>query len=62
MQGEVPNLLSRLQRDMGLGILIITHNLNVELHVADRMAIMHLGRFVEQGASQQAFNCHFPMG
>ncbi len=41
---------------MGLGILIITHNLNVVRHVADRMAIMYLGRFVEQGDSQQIFS------
>jgi len=56
IQGEVLNLLSRLQRDMGLGILIITHNLNVVRHVADRMAIMYLGRFVEQGDSQRVFS------
>jgi len=56
IQGEVLNLLSRLQQDMGLGILIITHNLNVVRHVADRMAIMYLGRFVEQGDSQQVFS------
>jgi oligopeptide/dipeptide ABC transporter ATP-binding protein len=56
IQGEVLNLLSRLQREMGLGILIITHNLNVVRHVADQMAIMYLGRFVEQGESQQLFS------
>jgi oligopeptide/dipeptide ABC transporter ATP-binding protein len=55
IQGEVLNLLSRLQAEMGLAILIITHNLNVVRHVADRMAIMYLGRFVEQGDSEQIF-------
>ena len=49
VQGEVLNLLSRLQQEMGLGILMITHNLNVVRHVADQMAIMYLGRFIEQG-------------
>ena len=56
IQGDVLNLLTRLQRDMGLGILIITHNLNVVRHVADQMAIMYLGRFIEQGESQQVFS------
>jgi len=56
VQGEVLNLLSRLQQEMGLGILIITHNLNVVRHVADQMAIMYLGRFIEQGDSQQIFS------
>jgi len=56
IQGEVLNLLSRLQQEMGLGILMITHNLNVVRHVADQMAIMYLGRFIEQGNSQQIFS------
>lgn len=56
IQGEILNLLSRLQRDMGLGLLIITHNLNVVRHVADHMSIMYLGRFVEQGNAQQVFS------
>lgn len=56
IQGEVLNLLSRLQRDMVLGILVITHNLNVVRHVADRMAIMYLGRIVEQGGAQEVFD------
>lgn len=55
IQGEVLNLLCRLQQEMGLGIMIITHNLNVVRHIADQMAIMYLGRFVEQGDSQQLF-------
>ena len=56
IQGEVLNLLSSLQQRMGLGIMIITHNLNIVRHVAGEMAIMYLGRFVEQGDSQQIFD------
>ena len=56
IQGEVLNLLSGLQQEMGLGIMIITHNLNIVRHVADQMAIMYLGRFIEQGDSQQIFS------
>ena len=50
IQGEVLNLLSYLQNEFGLGIMIITHNLNIVRHVAEQMAIMYLGRFVEQGS------------
>jgi oligopeptide/dipeptide ABC transporter ATP-binding protein len=53
IQGDVLNLLSDLQKQMGLGIMIITHNLNIVRHISNRMAIMYLGRFVEQGISEQ---------
>ncbi len=56
IQGEVLNLLTDLQQEMGLGIMIITHNLNIVRHVADQMAIMYLGRFLEQGLSGLVFN------
>lgn len=56
VQGEILNLLSHLQQEMGLGILFITHNLNVVRHVADKMAIMYLGRFIERGDSQEIFS------
>ncbi len=55
IQGEILNLLSDLQQEMGLGIMVITHNLNIVRHVADRMAIMYLGRFLEQGRSERVF-------
>jgi len=55
IQGEVLNLLSDLQQELGLGILIITHNLNIVRHVAKQMAIMYLGRFLEQGLSELVF-------
>ena len=52
IQGEVLNLLSDLQQELGLGLMIITHNLNIVRHVAKQMAIMYLGRFLEQGLSE----------
>ncbi len=55
IQGEVLNLLSELQQELGLGIMIITHNLNIVRHVAEQMAIMYLGRFLEQGLSELIF-------
>lgn len=56
VQGEVLNLLARLQDQLGIAILIITHNLNVVRHITDRMAIMYLGRFVEQGETDAIFH------
>ncbi|RUW30878.1 ABC transporter ATP-binding protein, partial [Mesorhizobium sp. M2A.F.Ca.ET.015.02.1.1] len=55
VQGEVLNLLARLQAELGMAILIITHNLNVVRHMTDRMAIMYLGRFIEVGSTEHIF-------
>ena len=49
------NLLNELRERLGLSMLIITHNLNIVRHVADRMAIMYLGRFVEEGETSAIF-------
>jgi oligopeptide/dipeptide ABC transporter ATP-binding protein len=55
VQGEVLNLMTRLQRDLGLTYLIITHNLAVVRHVSDETAIMYMGRFVEHGPTKEIF-------
>ncbi|MER8570271.1 ABC transporter ATP-binding protein [Mesorhizobium sp. M0924] len=55
VQGEVLNLMTRLQREFGLSYLIITHNLAVVRHVSDEMAVMYMGRFVEQGTTREIF-------
>lgn len=55
VQGEVLNLLNELRERLGLAMVIITHNLHVVRHVADRMAVMYLGRFVETGETEAVF-------
>jgi oligopeptide/dipeptide ABC transporter ATP-binding protein len=55
VQGEVLNLLNDLRERLGLAMIIITHNLHVVHHVADRMAVMYLGRFVETGPCEAIF-------
>ena len=49
VQGQILNLLGRLQRERGVAFLLITHNIGVVEHLADRVAVMYLGRIVEQG-------------
>ncbi len=55
VQAEVLNLLADLRRDMGLAYLIITHNLALVRHVADRIAVLYLGRVVEEGPTAEVF-------
>lgn len=55
VQAEVLNLMSDLRRDMGLAYLIITHNLALVRHVADRVIVLYLGRVVEEGPTARVF-------
>ena len=55
VQAQVLQLLKELQRDLGLAMLFITHDLSVLVEVCDRLAIMYSGRIVEEGPSQQVF-------
>ena len=56
VQGEVLNLLARLQQEFGISILAISHNLNVVRHITDRLGVMYLGRLVEQGPTDTIFD------
>jgi len=55
VQGEVLNLMRDLQSRQGLAYLIVTHNLPVVRHICDRLAIMYLGRIIEQGDGEAIF-------
>jgi len=56
VQAQILNLLKDLQVKYGYGFLFITHNLAVVAHVADRVAVMYLGKFVEVGSKDQIFS------
>jgi oligopeptide/dipeptide ABC transporter ATP-binding protein len=55
VQGEILNLMRDLQQKLGISYLIVTHNLPVVQHVSDRIAVMYLGRLLEQGDTRSIF-------
>ena len=55
VQAEILNLMRDLKDELHLSYLIISHNLAVVRHVADRIAVMYLGRLVETGPTAQVF-------
>jgi len=55
VQAQILNLLRDIQKRQGLTYLLITHNLSVVRQMADRVAVMYLGRIVEQAATRELF-------
>ena len=51
VQIQILLLMRQLQRDLGMATIIVTHDLGVACEVADKMAVMYAGRFVETGSS-----------
>lgn len=56
IQAQVINLMRELQRDLGLTVIFIAHDISVVEHVSDRVAVMYLGNLVELGQTQEIFH------
>jgi peptide/nickel transport system ATP-binding protein len=55
VQAQVLNLMRRLQDEFGLTYLFISHDMSVVRHMSDRIAVMYLGRIVEEGDTEELF-------
>ena len=56
LRGQILDLLADLQRQQGMAVLLITHDLNLVRRFADRVAVMERGHLVEQGTVAQVFS------
>ncbi|MDE0226336.1 MAG: ATP-binding cassette domain-containing protein [Gammaproteobacteria bacterium] len=56
IQAQVVNLLEELQERLGLTYLFISHDLGMVRHIADRVAVMYLGKIVELGSSEGLYH------
>jgi len=55
VQAQILNLLKKLQQDLGLTYLFISHNIGVFRHISDRVAVMYLGKIVEMAEKKILF-------
>jgi oligopeptide transport system ATP-binding protein len=58
VQAQIIELMQQLQADFGSAIMMITHNLGVVSQMADYVAVMYLGKVVEEGPTRELY--HFP--
>jgi ABC-type oligopeptide transport system ATPase subunit len=56
IQSQILNLLRHLQRDLGLTMLFVSHDLAVVRYLADRIAVMHRGKIIERGDAEEVFS------
>jgi ABC-type glutathione transport system ATPase component len=55
VQAQVINLLQRIQRELGIAFIFVSHDLAVVRQIADSVAVMYLGRMVEVGTPEEIY-------
>ncbi|MGI5977567.1 MAG: dipeptide ABC transporter ATP-binding protein [Candidatus Limivicinus sp.] len=60
VQAQILSLIKKLQKDLNMSVIYITHDLGVVANVADRVAVMYAGQIIEYGLSREIFKepCH----
>lgn len=56
VRSQTVNLIMRLQRELGLGFIFISHNLGIVRHISDKILVMQHGQVIEQGKTDVIFN------
>ena len=56
VQGQILNLMKRLQQELGMAYLFISHDLRVVQHLSERVAVMYAGQIVETGTTRDIFS------
>ncbi|HEY1581784.1 MAG TPA: oligopeptide/dipeptide ABC transporter ATP-binding protein [Chthoniobacterales bacterium] len=56
IQAQIINLIAQIRREMNLTLIFISHDLSVVRHIADRIAVMYLGRIVELGCPEDVLS------
>jgi ABC-type oligopeptide transport system ATPase subunit len=56
VQAQVFNLLNDLKKDLGLTLLLISHDLSVVRYMSDRIAVMQAGKIVELGDAERVYH------
>lgn len=55
IQAQILNLMKKIQKEIQMGIILITHDLGVVARIADRIQVMYAGKIVETGATKEIF-------
>ncbi len=56
IQAQILHLLAELQRELGMALILITHDLGIVARIAHRVAVMYAGQVVETGTTEEVFN------
>ena len=57
VQAQILDLIKRLQKEMDMSVIYITHDLGVVANIADRVAVMYAGEIIETGPTEEVFSC-----